>query len=87
MQTFKHPNCNTVLLAGEENAKQGVVDLHIWRGVREYAGPDGELYKAHCVESFWKPDEEEIAALIAGGSITLSCFGMTSPPVWVGVTP
>jgi hypothetical protein len=40
-------------------------------------------------QSFWKPDEAELAALNSGGAVVLGlrAVGRQHPVVWVGVTP
>lgn len=82
MNHFKHPACNTVLPAAPEDAGK-VEDLHICRLIRDFG--DGE--QVHCVESFWKPDAEELLALMNGGCVVLSVVAHTFPPVRVFATP
>jgi hypothetical protein len=41
---------------------------------------DTSIHGVPCVWSFWKPDAEELAALVAGGSVVLSIVGRTMPP-------
>lgn len=38
------------------------------------------------VASFWRPDAEELEALIKGGSVVLYVSGTIHPPVSIGVT-
>jgi hypothetical protein len=38
------------------------------------------------MESLWRPDPEELAALNAGAAIVLGISGRTHPVVYVGVT-
>lgn len=40
-----------------------------------------------AVVSYWKPSENELAALAAGGSIALTVLGVTMPPVTLAVDP
>lgn len=35
--------------------------------------------------SYWRPSDEELAAIVAGKSIRLGVAGVTQPPVHVGV--
>jgi hypothetical protein len=39
------------------------------------------------IGSFWKPTAEELADLVAGGSVALWVIGATMPPVSLGVEP
>jgi len=39
------------------------------------------------IASFWRPTEEELQVLNAGGSVVLHIFGTAHPPVALGVTP
>lgn len=83
MEHFQHSLCNDVLKADPADKEAGrVADLHIFRGVREFSD-----CKMHVVESFWKPDPEELLALLNGGCVILSCFALTAPPVMLMVTP
>lgn len=40
-----------------------------------------------AVVSYWKPSENELAILVAGGSIALWVIGSTMPPVMLVVDP
>lgn len=40
-----------------------------------------------AVVSYWKPSENELAMLAAGGSIALTVLGVTMPPVMLAVDP
>jgi len=40
-----------------------------------------------AVVSYWKPTENELAILAAGGSIALWVIGSTMPPVMLAVDP
>jgi hypothetical protein len=70
MTPFKHSLCNDVLRAPEES--KNCADLHILR-------QDG------YVSSFWKPDDNELAALNSGGSLIMQVCGYTHPPLGIGV--
>lgn len=75
MNIYHHPEfVNDVLRAppGETD----VVDLPINRVVE-----DGH----HIVSSFWKPTPAELAALNASGCVLLRVYGVTAPPMFVGV--
>lgn len=39
-----------------------------------------------AIVSFWKPDPEELQALLAGESVALYVIGQSMPPVMVAVT-
>lgn len=72
MTPIKIPLCNDVLLAppGDDNC----ADLHIFR--------DRE---ANEVWSFWRPNTEELAAIVMGGAIALHVTNPTHPPLAVCV--
>lgn len=38
-----------------------------------------------CLQSFWKPSLEELAALNAGAHVRLTVHGLGHPPVWLDV--
>lgn len=44
----------------------------------------GGTYGAQ-IQSYWKPDPGELAALIAGGHVRLTVHGAGHPPVWLDV--
>jgi hypothetical protein len=46
-----------------------------------------EVNGVPAVASFWKPTAEELAALNAGGSVSLWVLGETMPPVSLEVEP
>ena len=77
MEHFKHPACNSALLppSGEEGR---VSALYIRRTHCEEHG--------HMVTSYWRPSPEELAMLNAGHSVELTVWGVTHPPLYVGVT-
>lgn len=60
MEFFKHSNCNTVIVKPSDMTDEqcGALPAMIWR---DQEGPWA------C--SFWRPNAEELAALVAGGSI------------------
>jgi hypothetical protein len=72
MEIFKHSSCNAELGVGPELAAQGVVPLPINR-----SNENG----IEMVQSFWKPDAVELAAINAGHPIILTIWGETHTPV------
>lgn len=44
-----------------------------------------EFENTSVVFSYWRPTPEELAALNAGKSVRLGIWGMTHPPVYIGV--
>jgi hypothetical protein len=57
-----------------------------------YRGPTPDIGDLHCqrlkpgtIRSFWKPSEEELAALNAGGAVELDVFTEPLPPLAVNV--
>lgn len=40
-----------------------------------------------AVVSYWRPSENELAILAAGGSIALTVLGVSMPPVMLAVDP
>lgn len=68
MEPIKHPHCNDVLRKPDGMTEEECRDLHICRA-------------SGCVWSFWKPNAEELAALVVGGSVALSIMGETHPPL------
>lgn len=77
MDHFKHPACNGQLTA-PDGQEDSVDTLHVCRGF-------DENYGCNVVQSFWKPNAEELALLHAGGCVLLSVFGKTHAPLSVGV--
>ena len=70
MNTIQHPLCNDVLKAPAGD--DNCDDLHVCR-------ENGEVW------SFWKPNQEELAAIITGGAIALRVASPTHPPLSVHV--
>jgi len=68
MEPIKHPHCNTILRKPDGMTEDECRDLHICR-------------QNGCVWSFWKPNDEELAALVVGGSVALLIMGETHPPL------
>lgn len=66
MSPIKHPLCNDVLRAPAGDTDCD--DLHISREGDE-------------VWSFWRPDPEELAAIIMGGAVALRVASPTHPPL------
>lgn len=66
MSPIQHPLCNDVLRAPAGD--EDCDDLHISR-------ENGEVW------SFWRPDPEELAAIIMGGAVALRVAAPTHPPL------
>lgn len=77
MEPIKHDLCNDVLRRPADMTEEECGDLHISRTY-----DDG----IHYVHSFWKPEPEELAALLRGGVVCLRAIGMTHPPVAIFAT-
>jgi hypothetical protein len=77
MQHFKHPAC-TAVLNPAPGTEHEVSPLHIKRAL--------DTDRNHTVTSYWRPNAEELEMLNAGHSIELTVWGVTHPPVYVGVT-
>lgn len=76
MNPIHHPLCNTVLRKPEGMTEEQCRDLHILRGVDCFMLGDGP-----SVNSFWRPEPVELAAINAGAPIVLHCLGHTHPPL------
>ena len=50
----------------------------VWEVVLTEAGP------ALTATSHWKPSDEELSELVAGGAITVTIFGAPLPPIALG---
>ncbi len=77
MRPTQHPSNNDVLGAPPGVAIEECKALAITR-VRYPDGMPG-------VRSFWQPSPEEAAAIAAGAPVCFTCWGMTHPPVHIGV--
>jgi hypothetical protein len=42
-----------------------------------------EIQGVPCLISHWKPSAEDLAALNAGGVVSLVVYGVQHPPVWL----
>lgn len=69
MNPIHHPLCNDVLRAPE--GATDCSDLPILRNPT-------------YIVSFWKPSDEQLAALIAGGTVAVQCHSQTHPPISLG---
>ena len=76
MDIFKHSLCDSVLGVSEKQRANGVEELPILAG---------HINGVPIVQSFWKPNAEEIAALSDGHPIVLTVVGVTHAPVSVAV--
>lgn len=78
MNIFKHPVCNESIGAPSDMQDGSCSDLPCIVTRDEYG---------MWVTSFWKPDEHEIAEIVAGGSIRLQvrCSTKNHPVVAVSV--
>lgn len=82
MTPFQHPACNDSLRLREGTTEEECGDLHILR-----LGPSAKSPSTpRAVCSFWKPDQTELDALTAGGSVMLTIGGLTHPSVTVTTT-
>jgi hypothetical protein len=76
MEFFKHPLCNFEFTAPPGTEKEcDSLPVQTWKDPT--FGP--------CSTSFWRPNQEELAALVAGGSIALNIFATGHPVVSMGV--
>lgn len=80
MNKMQHPSNNAVLgaPAGWDQEQLPCSALPVTR--TEWDG-------VPAVVSFWKPTAEELALLVAGGSVALWVVGETMPPVCLAVEP
>lgn len=78
MNFIQHPSNNLRLGApeGHDHSKLPVLTLPVTRT---------EIEGVTCVQSYWAPDADEMAALVAGAPVVLSIMGSTMPPVMLGV--
>ena len=77
MRPTQHPSNNGVLRAPSGATVDECRALAITR-LRYENGQD-------VVCSFWQPSDAERAAIAAGALIQFTAWGVTHPPVWVGV--
>lgn len=76
MRFHQHASTNTLLTA--PMGLEGEVDtMPVTRS---------DLGGIHTMQSFWRPDEFELAALNRGSSVMLTILGTFHPPVKVEVT-
>jgi len=75
MFPVKHSETNTTLYAAEGEDK--VIDLPIRRSA---------IQGIEVVQSFWKPEPNELAALNEGHAIILTVAGRTHAPVMMEVS-
>jgi hypothetical protein len=78
MRKFQHSSCNAVLGAppGHDQSLVAVEALAITRATVD---------DVPVVLSFWKPNSQELARLMAGRAVVISILGMTHPPLKVDV--
>jgi hypothetical protein len=72
MSPVKTPECNFTF-----TAPKGVTNCNDLPCLRQ----------SHSTTSFWKPDANELAYLIAGGTVAMTCYGQGHPVVGLGVMP
>ena len=77
MRPTQHPSNNDVLGAPPGVAIEQCRPLYITRVMFDSGIP--------AVWSYREPSPEERAAIAAGAPVRLSCWGMTHPPVSIGV--
>ena len=76
MEDFKHPHCNFAFTAPPGTEEEcGTLHVVAWKDPT--FGP--------ASTSFWRPSEDEIATLVAGGSIALNIFATGHPVVSMAV--
>lgn len=77
MRPTQHPSNNDVLGAPPGVSIEQCRPLYITRVMFDSGIP--------AVWSYWEPSPEERAAIAAGAPVRFSCWGMTHPPVSIGV--
>lgn len=84
MKPTKHASTNGFLRANTEH--ENVIDLPITR-VRPPDEDDAtpKHLRETYVVSFWEPSPEEVAAIVAGKPVQLTCYAQTHAPIWVSV--
>lgn len=78
MRPVQHPSNNDVLGAPPGVPIEDCRPLYITRVKYQPSGMP-------AVWSYWHPSPAELAALAAGAPVRFSCWGMTHPPVSIGV--
>ena len=78
MNHFRHALC-THTLNPAPGTERFVDPLHIRRGTLE--DPRG----VPTVTSYWRPSEQDIANILAGGCVAVQVLGATHPPMSVFV--
>lgn len=75
---IKHPSNNVVLAApaDHDQSKLEVTSLSVTRSY--------ENHIPHTL-SYWMPNEDEIASILAGQPVVVGVLGPNWPPMWVGV--
>lgn len=82
MRPTQHPSNNDVLRAPPGVAIEDCKPLAITRVLYDN-GPGRDHLPG--VWSFWEPSPEERAAIAAGAMVRFACWGVTHPPVSIGV--
>ena len=77
MRPTQHPSNNDVLAAPSGVDIDDCKALAITRVLFPPGMPG--------VRSYWQPSPEEAAAIAAGAPVCFTCWGMTHPPVHIGV--
>lgn len=78
MNHFRHALC-THTLNPAPGTEEFVDALHIKRGKLD--DPQG----VPTVTSYWRPSEQDIANILAGGCVAVQVLGTTQPPILVSV--
>lgn len=77
MTPFNFPEANTNIGAPKDGELDGSQCSSIPGFVGETKG--GTLDGSHIIVVAWKPSPEELAELVAGGAVYLTCFGGIPP--------
>lgn len=75
MNYVKHPT-NNFTYTSPPDMRDRCGDLSVTRT---------ELNGDPCIKSYWKPSEEDIANILAGGHVCLHIIGRGMPPVMLSV--
>ncbi len=78
MNKIRHPTNNRVLGAPKDWD-------HSELPCSALAVTDVEVNGQQAIASFWQPDAEELALIVAGAPIMLCIFGASMPPVMLSV--